>query len=64
VAWLLKNGVPATSILVITFTNKAAGELKVGSKHCQAMQMGCVRYMFKLFVNFQPVLVKTFAEIT
>lgn len=29
VAWLLQNGVPARSILLITFTNKAAKELKV-----------------------------------
>jgi len=41
VAWLLQQGVPATSILVITFTNKAAQELKVRVRELQVWACQC-----------------------
>lgn len=52
IAWLLKNGVPASEILALTFTNKAAGEMKerisalAGHQESKYLWMGTFHSIF------------------
>jgi len=58
VAYLLQQGVPAHRILALTFTNKAAGEMKerinniVGSETARSLWMGTFHSIFARFLRY------------
>ncbi|HZT82925.1 MAG TPA: UvrD-helicase domain-containing protein [Gemmataceae bacterium] len=58
VAWLLKQGVRPSSILAITFTNKAAGEMR---QRVEALVPGC-RVWISTFHSFGARLLRQYAD--
>jgi DNA helicase II / ATP-dependent DNA helicase PcrA len=59
IAWLLEKGVPASSILALTFTNKAAAEMKeristlVGQEASKYLWMGTFHSIFARILRFE-----------
>jgi DNA helicase-2/ATP-dependent DNA helicase PcrA len=58
VAWLLQQGVPSRSILAITFTNKAAGEMR---QRVEALVPGCSVWICT-FHSFGARLLRIYAD--
>ena len=59
IAWLLKQGIPAPAILALTFTNKAAKEMKeriaalVGYQSAKHLWMGTFHSVFARILRFE-----------
>jgi DNA helicase-2/ATP-dependent DNA helicase PcrA len=64
IAHLLKNGVPPSSILALTFTNKAAREMKeriasvVGQQVARHLWMGTFHSIFSLILRAEAALIE------
>jgi DNA helicase II / ATP-dependent DNA helicase PcrA len=59
IAWILRQGIPASSILALTFTNKAASEMKerisslVGAEISKYLWMGTFHSIFARILRFE-----------
>lgn len=70
IAWLLINGISATNILALTFTNKAAKEMKeristlVGNQHARYLTMGTFHSVFSKILRQEATRIGYSAKYT
>ncbi len=70
IAWILKQGIPASAILALTFTNKAAAEMKeriaglVGTGPARLLWMGTFHSVFARILRFEAQHTKYSSNFT